>query len=101
MRGCIFKNLDIVIIKRGFDDSDLLAFEKRYHKKIKQLDIMGACLSAFFKPLSEDAKNSFDFVWHNCFDTLENHNSTLEVLNNSIGDFVTFESMSHIGRKIR
>ena len=87
--------------KEGFDDSDLLAFEKHYHKKIKQLDIMGACLSAFFKPTSEDAKNSFDFVWHNCFDTLENHNSTLEVLNNSIGDFVTFESMSHIGRKIR
>jgi len=62
---------------------------------------MGSCLSALFKPLDKDTKNNFDFVWHNCFDSLENHNSTIEVLNNSLGDFVTFESMSHIASKIR
>tara|TARA_B100001113_G_C21012620_1_gene580000 strand:+ start:253 stop:936 length:684 start_codon:yes stop_codon:yes gene_type:complete len=87
--------------KEGCNESDLLAFEESYYREIKQLGIKGSCLSALFRPLSNHAKNTFDFVWHNCFDTLENHNITIQVLNNSMCDFVTFDSVSHTASKIR
>ena len=87
--------------KEGFNESDLLAIEEIYYKEIKQLGIKGSCLSALFEPLSDRSKNTYDFVWHNCFDNPENHNCTIGLLNDALKDIVTFETVSHIAKKIR
>jgi hypothetical protein len=87
--------------KEGCSSSDLLAFEEGYQKEIKQLGIMGPCLSALFRPLSEHKKSSYDFVWHQCFNTLENQKSCSRILDTGMSNFVTFDSASHTGLKIR
>jgi len=87
--------------KEGYNEFDFLAFEKSYHKEIKQLGIIGPSLSALFRPLSNHKKNTFDFVCHNCFDSLKNKNTIIEVFNNYMSDFVTFDAVTHVGRKIR
>ena len=87
--------------KEGCNSSDLLAFEEDYQKEIKQLGIMGPCLSALFRPLSEHKKSTYDFVWHLCFDTLENQNSTSSILDEGMSDFTNFDLVSHTGWKIR
>jgi hypothetical protein len=87
--------------KEGYSSSDLLRFEEGYKEKIKQLGIMGPCLSALFRPLSEHKKSGYDFVMHYCFDSIKNQNSVSDILNDGMSKFLTFDLVSHVGRKIR
>ena len=87
--------------KDGCDASDLLLFEEMFQDEIKKLDIKGPSLSALFRPLSEHIKSGYDFVWHYCFDSIENQNSVSEILNDGMSKFVTFDLISHVAQKIR
>ena len=62
---------------------------------------MGPSLSALFRPISEHKKSNYDFVWHQCFDTPENQKGSSKILDQGMSNFVTFDSASHTGWKIR
>ncbi|MDC0028382.1 hypothetical protein OAJ35_02525 [Gammaproteobacteria bacterium] len=87
--------------KEGYDDSDLLAFEKSFNEDITKAGLEGPALSAFLQPLSDHDKDSFDLIWHNCYQDLNQKKLSSKIIDTGINEFLTFELISHTGSRFR
>ena len=87
--------------KEGFGDSDLLAFEKVFNEEIDKANLEGPALSAFLQPLSDHVKSDFDLIWHNCYRDLDQKNLSSKILDTGLNEFMTTESVSHTGTRLR